>query len=837
MLQVIILLRECIIMEKVERRLAEPVSGVHFQRANAFLARLWKTASLKFYSIMFYRGFIYVIIGFLLGRAFILSEIVPFALPFFGAILLMKKDKALLAAFSLIAGSLTISPQLSVIVGVSIFIFILFNKMTTIFYKDRLKALPFTVFSSLLLTRLLYSYFMYQSLTMYDYMMAGVESGLSFILTLIFLQSIPLISARSFKQTYKIEEIICLMILLASVMTGLIGIQYENLQAEHILSRYIVLLFAFTGGASLGCTVGVVTGLVLSLANIGNLYQMSLLAFSGLLGGLLREGNKIGAAVGLLIGSMLLTLYGEGSADIWANMIESLIAVGLFLLTPRSFTNRLAKHIPGTNEYAMEQQQYVRKIRDVTAHRVDQFSNVFQALSESFSTFYAEEKQDEDREVDLFLSNITESTCQTCFKKDKCWAQNFDYTYGLMKQIMNEHKENTYHLNRKLKREFSKYCSKAQKVEETMEQEMNYFLANQKLKKQIQETRRLVAEQLLGVSQVMSDFSKEMKKEREHHFLQEDQIIEALQSFGVEIGHIDIFNLEQGNVDIEMSIPYCNGHGECEKIIAPMLSDILEEQVVVKHEECASYPNGYCHVSFGSAKTFRVETGVAHAAKGGGLVSGDSYTMIELGVGKYALAISDGMGNGERAHFESNETIKLLQKILQSGIDEQVAIKTVNSILSLRTTDEMYSTLDLAIIDLQDASCKFMKVGSTPSFIKRGEKVLKVQASNLPIGIVDEIEVDVVDEQLKAKDILIMMSDGIFEGPKHVENHDLWMKRKIKELETNDPQEIADIIMEEVIRTRSGRIDDDMTVVVAQIDHNTPKWASIPVIKYPKKTG
>ena len=37
-------------------------------------------------------------------------------------------------------------------------------------------------------------------------------------------------------------------------------------------------------------------------------------------------------------------------------------------------------------------------------------------------------------------------------------------------------------------------------------------------------------------------------------------------------------------------------------------------------------------------------------------------------------------------------------------------------------------------------------------------------------------------EQLKAGDLLIMMSDGVFEGPKHVENYDLWMKRKIKEL-------------------------------------------------------
>ncbi len=50
--------------------------------------------------------------------------------------------------------------------------------------------------------------------------------------------------------------------------------------------------------------------------------------------------------------------------------------------------------------------------------------------------------------------------------------------------------------------------------------------------------------------------------------------------------------------------------------------------------------------------------------------------------------------------------------------------------------------------------------------------------------------------------------------------------RKIGELQTNDPQEIADLIMEEVIRTKSGLIkEDDMTVVVAKLQHNTPEMS------------
>ena len=43
--------------------------------------------------------------------------------------------------------------------------------------------------------------------------------------------------------------------------------------------------------------------------------------------------------------------------------------------------------------------------------------------------------------------------------------------------------------------------------------------------------------------------------------------------------------------------------------------------------------------------------------------------------------------------------------------------------------------------------------------------------------------------------------------------------------------------MEEVIRSRSGYIEDDMTVVVSKIKHNTPKWASIPVPKYKQEAN
>lgn len=773
------------------------------------------------------KGLLYFLIGFLLGRAIILSEVSPFAVAFLASLWFLNRQMTFRTMLAVFVGAISYS--------VSHGIFIFFSVITFIFiaaiFKNRRSQqvlIPIFVFISTALSRI-FLLSLEGPLTSYNWLILAAEGILGAVLVLIFMQSIPLISPKRYKPTLKNEEIVCMIILIASILTGTIGWQIYDAHVEQILSRYFVLLFAFVGGAAIGSTVGVVSGLILSLASVANLFQMSLLAFSGLLGGLLREGKKIGVALGLLVGTALIGIYG-GLDNIIPSLIESSVAIFLFFLTPAAWFQQISRYIPGTEEYKNEQERYLQKVRNITAKRVEQFSGVFGALAKSFDTVDASviDEDEKRKETDYFLSQVTERTCQTCFMKDRCWQKEFDTTYSLMEEMKYDI-ENNQELNRRVIREFENHCVKSKKVINVMNEEITLFEANRKLKQQVFESKRLVKDQLQGVSEVMGDFAKEILKERQIHEKQENQIIRALQNMGIELDKLDIYSLEKGNVDIEMTVNFYNYHGEGSKLIAPVLSDILNEMIVVKQEEISPFPNGTSYLTFGSAKEFVVTIGAANAAKGGGLISGDSYTTIELGAGKYAMAISDGMGNGKRAREESVETLRLLQQILQTGIPETVAIKSINSILSLRTTDEMFATLDLAVIDLHNAFVQFLKIGSTPSFIKRGETVMKIEASNLPIGIIQEFDVDIVSEQLYSEDLLIMMSDGIFEGPMHVENTDLWLKRKLREMVTNDPQEIADLLLEEVIRTKSGEIDDDMTVLVARINRNIPKWAKVPM--------
>ncbi len=71
----------------------------------------------------------------------------------------------------------------------------------------------------------------------------------------------------------------------------------------------------------------------------------------------------------------------------------------------------------------------------------------------------------------------------------------------------------------------------------------------------------------------------------------------------------------------------------------------------------------------------------------------------------------------------------------------------------------------LRLIDQYNALTTFLKTGSTPSFIKRGSEVMTISVHNLPVGILQDIEVDLIQLQLKPGDTLIMITDGIYDAP------------------------------------------------------------------------
>ncbi|SHF08515.1 stage II sporulation protein E [Seinonella peptonophila] len=761
-----------------------------------------------------------LLMGFLLGRATILESVSPFAIAYLAVVMYLAKKQWPSVMLFLVMGSATVDWMHVAKISVFLILFVLFHRIFLWFHKDQIHLAPLLVAISSIIGQCGWSW--YEGWTVYQLMLAGVDLLLSVILTFIFVHSLPIFTMRKKRVFLRPDEIICLIILLGSVITGMLEWQIEQLSIVNIISRYLICLFAFVGGGMLGASIGVVIGMTICLSDPKSMIQMGLLTFAGLMAGLFQEGKRFGSMIGFLLGSTILSLFQMGTDQLLLSLCETSIALGLFLLTPSSWVHAFARYVPGTPENQTLHQDYVRRLRDVTAAKVDHFAELFSELAVSFREDSGKKKREDEEQLHHFVQGVMEESCFGCKRYRHCWDQNLMRTYqeitGLMAWVEADAEGVPSH--------WSRYCIHSEKVLQEVRIQYQREREQHLWKEQLKETKRMVGTQLMGMSEVMERLSTEIRHETKVLTAQEEQIHESLEELGLSIQRVDVINLEEGRVEIEVTMPHRDAFDECRKLIAPLLTEILGEPIAVYRKVIKGHSSGSL-ITLGSEQRYTLKTGVAHAAKGGRYISGDSYCYMNLGTGKYAVALSDGMGNGQRAQEESSAALKLLKRLLQAGMKEETAVETVNSILSLRSADEIFATIDLALVDLHTAAGRFMKIGSTPGFIKRGKEVFMVSSESPPIGILSHIQVEPVEMRLRSGDLLIMMTDGVYDAPRHVLNKDAFMTRMISEIETRDPQDFADCLLEAVVRYHQGAIHDDMTVIVSKLERYTPEWSTI----------
>ena len=253
------------------------------------------------------------------------------------------------------------------------------------------------------------------------------------------------------------------------------------------------------------------------------------------------------------------------------------------------------------------------------------------------------------------------------------------------------------------------------------------------------------------------------------------------------------------------------------KKVERVLTKVLGERIVQQRRKNNRDEQESSEYTFVSSDIYNLKVGIARAKKHDSPVSGDTSIQTKLNDGKYLLAISDGMGSGPEARKSSKIAIKMLERMLKTGFKKDVSIKTINATLSANATEDMYATLDVLILDLYQGNIEFIKNGACPTYIKRNKEVELVNSISLPTGIVNNIDLVVYDKDVKDGDIIVMCSDGILESNGEYLHKELWIKYFLEELQTDDVQQIADLLISQAIDNDYGKEKDDMTVIVAKI--------------------
>ena len=248
-------------------------------------------------------------------------------------------------------------------------------------------------------------------------------------------------------------------------------------------------------------------------------------------------------------------------------------------------------------------------------------------------------------------------------------------------------------------------------------------------------------------------------------------------------------------------------YGGVSKVISSIAEDIEE------NDKCSGRTPGRPEKN-----KFKIEVTAAKATKNNSEVSGDTSIQTSLNDGKYMMAISDGMGSGPRAQKRRSTVIKMLKRLLTTGFDKDVSIGLINSSVNLNSTEETYASIDISVFDTSTGNIEFVKNGACPTFIKSKNKVEVVKAISLPAGIVENIDLVVYDKDLKGGEIIVMCSDGILESNQELTNKEIWVKELLENIETEDIQKIANILLQESIDNGFGIAKDDMTVLIAKVE-------------------
>ena len=155
---------------------------------------------------------------------------------------------------------------------------------------------------------------------------------------------------------------------------------------------------------------------------------------------------------------------------------------------------------------------------------------------------------------------------------------------------------------------------------------------------------------------------------------------------------------------------------------------------------------------------------------------------------------------------------------MAAGFEKEDSLELINSTVKL-SSEEIYSTMDVAVLDLYTGIVEFIKNGSCRTYIKNKQSIDIVEANSLPIGILNDVDFTVYDKDMKDGDIFVMCSDGIIDSNKE-QADDKWFIKMLKEINTNNVKKMADIILREAIDNGYGILKDDMTVIVMKVTKN-----------------
>ena len=607
---------------------------------------------------------------------------------------------------------------------------------------------------------------------------------------------------------YTKEESIAMILTIAILLSSLGSVSVLGFKIVEILALILILIYGWGNGAILGATAGLIIGLSYTCLCDVSMSFVVAIAFSGFISGLLRRFGKIPVIVAFVAGNVYISYYATGMSQINIVICEALIASIVLFLMPKYIERKLDNLFDLTRGLETFKNNLLNPTKEAK-EKIGAVSEVFNSLADITVERTKETEEETIEVIKKYILSYVNNTCFACENINECIEkENLDMTAEYLADRLES--------GEPIEPEMLKFnCKDSKIIINNLYDIYNSMKLMRVLKQKEIENNKKISNQYKEVSKLLNNISENIKEGSLVKDEAQKKLRNELKFYGYNV-YEDDFKRDKETIEYTFITDILTNIDKQKKQIVELCSNILEQNMCIKLILNISKTEK-SKIKIVSTPKYNIKSEIISYTKTGENISGDSYLQLELQDLRQLSVISDGVGSGENASRSSSTVINMLERLLSGGFDEDKAIEIINSVIKLKGEDDLFATLDAAIINEKDAQCYFIKLGAAPTYLIEKGKVVTITSTNIPVGLVDSSDYIPICKKLDYGDFVIQLSDGVI--PDTIDPNNNYIKNFLSTCDiTKSAKVIAQELKEVININNDGVYDDDITLIVNKIE-------------------
>ena len=607
---------------------------------------------------------------------------------------------------------------------------------------------------------------------------------------------------------YTKEESIAMILTIAILLSSLGSVSVLVFKVVEILALILILIYGWGNGAILGATAGLIIGLSYTCLCDVSMSFVVAIAFSGFISGLLRRFGKIPVIIAFVAGNVYISYYATGMSQINIVICEALIASIVLFLMPKYIERKLDNLFDLTRGLETFKNNLLNPTKEAK-EKIGAVSEVFSSLADITVERTKETEEETIEVIKKYILSYVNNTCFACDNINECIEkENLDMTAEYLADKLES--------GEPIEPEMLKFnCKDSKIIINNLYDIYNSMKLMRVLKQKEIENNKKISNQYKEVSKLLNNISENIKEGSLVKDEAQKKLRNELKFYGYNV-YEDDFKRDKEIIEYTFITDILTNIDRQKNQIVELCSNILEQNMCIKLILNISKTEK-SKIKIVSTPKYNVKSEIISYTKTGESISGDSYLQLELQDLRQLSVISDGVGSGESAARSSSTVINMLERLLSGGFDEDKAIEIINSVIKLKGEDDLFATLDAAIINEKDAQCYFIKLGAAPTYLIEKGKVITITSTNIPVGLIDSSDYVPICKKLDYGDFVIQLSDGVI--PDTIDPNNNYIKNFLSTCDvTKSAKVIAQELKEVININNDGVYDDDITVIVNKIE-------------------